>query len=151
MSEPTTSRKRLLAASDVGDFIIRKKIRTKRELYTEANKRKVEGDNSLYNYIMITRDCNVEEMITKAWDLHNAPTEMIQSLTTRMEVIRQAAEQPCQKEECEWLDSALSLLTWNGIPHNKFSLALRTLLEKGRGSVETLCLLVPAIVLKPIY
>lgn len=139
-----TSRKRLLSPSDVGDFIVKKKIKSKLELYTEANKRKAEGETSLYDFIMTTRDCSLEEIISKAWDLHNAPLAFVKSLIPRMDVIREAAGKPCISEECHWLQSALSLLDLNGISHLDFALALRTLLTKGRGKGRNIMLLGPS-------
>ena len=134
-------RKRLLSPSDIGDFIVAKKIYTKKELYTEANKRKTEGEASLYDFIMVTRDCSLEEIITKAWDLHNAPSEFVKSLTPRMDVIRQAATQPCPSPECDWLESALSLLDINGISRLEYAAAFRALLTEGRGKRRNIMLL----------
>lgn len=138
------SRKRTLSPSDVGDFIVRKKIKTKLELYTEANKRKAEGQKSLSDFIMVTRDTTLDEIIHKAWFMNDAPKELIQNLTPRMQVIRDAANQPCEDNGCEWYDRALELLDWNGIDHQEYALAMRTLLIEGRGKRRNLMFLGPS-------
>lgn len=121
-----------LANIDVADFVIKKNISTKVELYAEANKRKEEGECDLAIFLFSKSDKIIAELIQKAWLMKNAQKILSESSKTRMERLEDAYNGECVINGCKWIECALEVLMLNKIEVKVFASSMLDAMRFGR-------------------
>lgn len=151
-----TAKSARLKEGDVATYCRKMNIRTLDELMADGETRRVEGDNSLFSFIFGRTIKSLNEMLTKAWMMHNAVEKVKNLAMPRMTALSLCRDSECL-ESCDglWLTCALDLLKQNNINKYLFAHSIRELLEKGRGKQRNLFLMGPhtsgkTFLLKPL-
>lgn len=140
----------------VSEVILKKRIKTRTELYALAEGQRKEGKVELFNFIVNKNAKKVEELLTTTWEMHNAPKDLSRSKKSRIVILNDCLSEDCV-EGCydEWYHAAIETLCRNEIQVEQFAGAVKTLLEKGRGKFRNILITGPAncgktFVLKPL-
>ena len=128
-----------LANIDVADFVIKKGIKSKTELYAEANKRKEDGECDLALFIYARSEKFIAELIAKAWKMDTAEVTLTDNAKSRMARIEEALSVPCSNE-CTWLDSANEIMQLNGIVIAEYRAAIGGAIRNGRKKYNNIML-----------
>ena len=138
-------RSQRLSSFDVSQIVVAKKITTQTELLAHTNVQKAEGKTDLAEFIVNRGNKVVEEVISTAWEMEEASETLLRSRLTRLEILGEALQNPCN-EQCngQWIDCAKQLLRWKDISQDTFTQAVRNLLEQGRGKFRNILIKGPA-------
>jgi len=87
----------------------------------------------------------LQDVIGNTWKMQGAASDLRRKAVPRMETIATTADGSCA-DGCDgkWLECALEVLTNNHVYPVSFSMALRALLEKGRGKYRNIMIVGPA-------
>ena len=107
-------------------------IKTKQQLYALAETQRKEGKTDLHDFIITKGAKKVSELITTTLELESAPTDLIRSQETLLEILQDTLTQDCI-EGCNnlWYNTAIQTLERNSICISSFCNSIRTLLDKG--------------------
>lgn len=146
-SKAGTSRSSLLTSPinkkltniEVGDYVIKNNIKTITEIFAAAEKRKEEGQCDLAMYLFTRSEKFVKELIGKSWLLKQANSLLLEDEKSRIDMLRDAKNTPCHPQ-CNWLEAALQVLSFNKIDRTFFTESIRDLIENGRGKFRNIML-----------
>ena len=141
VSRNSTTTNRKLSNLEVGDYVTKNNIVSKKQLYAHAEKRKVEGECDLAIYLFSRSDKFIKELICKAWLMKTAGKELTVEAKSRLQRVKEAMEEDCScSPDCPWLPAALELLKLNNIDVKEFARAIYDLMSHGRGKFRNLML-----------
>ena len=87
----------------------------------------------------------MNEAIATAWEMEGAKSKQLRMAKSRLEILEEAANEPCQCEPVlQRKELAVQLLKNNGIAPESFANALKELLHKGRGKYPNIMLTGPS-------
>jgi hypothetical protein len=123
----------------VGDFIVANNITTMQQLFAKADARKQEGESDLANFLFSRTQKTIAELMSKSWLLKQASSEIQRDEITRIEKVRNAAENACV-DGCNgsWLECAIEVLSLYDIELTVFASYIFELLARGRGKFRNL-------------
>ncbi|CAB4020514.1 Hypothetical predicted protein [Paramuricea clavata] len=93
--ERGNQKRRHLSNLEVGDFIVANNITTVQQLFAKADARKQEGESDLANFLFSRTQKTIAELMSKSWLLKQASSEIQRDEITRIEKVRNAAENAC--------------------------------------------------------
>ena len=127
---------------EVGDFVVKHKIRSRVKLLAVAKRQKNEGKLDLANFVFNRNKKQLNDLIDTAWEMENAEEELASTDRDRMQVIYDKADSRCVAgcEDRLWFYCATEVLQNNNIEPNNFAKAIVDLLAKGRGKFRNLLL-----------
>ena len=98
----------------MGDFIVANNITTVQQLFAKADARKQEGESDLANFLFSRTQKTIAELMSKSWLLKQASSEIQRDEITRIEKVRNAAENACV-DGCNgsWFECAIEVLSLN--------------------------------------
>ena len=106
---------------------------------------KNEGKTDLAEFIINRGVKTVNEAIATAWEMEGATSKQLRMAKSRLQILEEAANEPCQCEPVlQWKELAVQLLKNNGIAPESFANAMKELLHKGRGKYRNIMLTGPA-------
>ena len=149
-------KKQKLDSHDVCTYIRDENIRTVDELLADAETRRLDGDDTLCRYVFSRNIKSLGEQIDLVWRMAGSVAKVKSLKTPRMEKLISASQESCATDCDElWLRTAVNLFEINGLNPMDFAIAVRALLEKGRGKHRNLFLLGPGnsgktFLLKPL-
>ena len=76
-----------------------KQIKTRTELLALASTRKADGKTDLAEFVVNRGNKVVEEVIATAWEMEKASEALHRKRMTRLEILENALEDPCN-EQC---------------------------------------------------
>jgi hypothetical protein len=134
-----------LTAFDVGEIVIRKKIKNRLELMALCQAQKAEGKTDLAEFVFNRGKKVVEETISTAWEMEGAQAALDRAQMRRLEILNTVRNSPCIPE-CggQWYEQARNILARNGIAEAVFGDAVVTLLREGRGKYKNILITGPA-------
>lgn len=146
---------RKLTPLDVGDYVIKKNISCKKQLYAEAAKRKEQGECDLAAFMFSKTEKYLAELIFKAWTMKNAEKELSDDSKSRMTRLEEAQNGQCVITDCRWLECAMEVLNNNKIDHKAFGAAVLQSLRYGRQKFRNIMIVGPSntgksFLLKPL-
>ena len=103
-----------------------------------AEQQKKVGKLELYSYIINRNTKKIDEIINTTWDIRNSIRELERSKKSRLDILSEYLEEDCVLGcNNKWLEAAINTIQNNDIDVNSFASAVKLLLEKGRGKMET--------------
>lgn len=129
-----TPKAKRLSPLEVGVLICDREFRSPVELRKLAEEQRREGKTDLAEFCINRTNQRLEDLFESAWGLREASQVLEKKSRKRMDVIRQAATEPCEPD-CggRWLNMAREVLEKNKIHEVIFAHTLREALTKGRG------------------
>lgn len=125
-----------MSPQEVQAIIINYELKTDLQLCAFAEEQESEGKDDLSKWILARPSKKKrEEVIETVWYKHNAPAQLARQKKTRIELLRERKAGVCV-DGCvdkAWFRLALATLANNQIGSTEFAVAVRELLEKGRG------------------
>lgn len=117
-----------------------------------------EGHTSLMEFISNTSEKKYRELITKVWKAKDAKKQVASRLTSRMDKVQAALNEPCVPQcgdDEVWLEMAREVLHTNGVNAFVFAAAVRNLLRVGRSKKNNILITGPTdcaktFVLRPL-
>ena len=144
--QPKKQKKRKrLSAFEFSQIIVEKGLKNRTDALAFALMQKNEGKTELAEFIINRGVKTVNEAIATAWEMEGAKSKQLRMAKSRLEILEEAANEPCQcKPVLQWKELAVQLLKNNGIAPESFANALKELLHKGRGKYRNIMLTGPA-------
>ena len=134
-----------LSNFEVSQIVVTKGIKTRTELLAHASVQNAEGKTDLAEFIVNRGTKVVQEVIATAWEMEEASDTLNRSQMSRLEILEEVLQTPCKKNcNGQWLQCAKQLLEWNDISEERFTLAVRDLLQQGRGKFRNVLIKGPA-------
>ena len=124
----------------VSEFIVKHNIHSNLELFNFAEQRKEAGEMDLAKYLLARNVKQVDELIGKTWLLKTAGGKLARENTSRIDLIKEAAQKDCAVPDCLWLASAMEVLQFSNINAIDFANHLYDSLDKGRGKFRNIIL-----------
>ena len=139
-------KRRRLSNLEVSEILLQNEIKREVELLALANEQKAEGKKDLAEYVFGKSEKGLQELIATTWKMNEAMSAIQRESRSRMETIRNQAENGNCVEGCagEWLTCANEVLKQNNVHPYVFAAALRDLLLKGRGKFRNIIIVGPA-------
>ena len=148
-------RKKKIDALEVSEIILRNEIKSKTELLHLAKIQKEEGKTGLALYVLQHTD-KVQKITDTTWEMEHSGGSLKRRKISRTDILKSFCSSECL-DGCggEWLRCAKITLQKNNLPKNKFSTAIISALEHGRGKGRNILIVGPAncgktFILKPL-
>ena len=144
--QPKKQKKRKrLSAFEFSQIIVEKGLKNRTDALAFAFMQKNEGKTDLAEFIINRGVKTVNEAIATAWEMEGAKSKQLRMAKSRLQILEEAANEPCQCEPVlQWKELAVQLLNNNGIAPESFANAMKELLHKGRGNYRNIMLTGPA-------
>jgi len=138
-------KRKRLTNENVAKFMVDEKIKTEQELFAIANKRKSDGENDLYAFILAKSPKNLCDLVQTTWRLEDAPVEVERSSKSRWDLIRQINSSGACVEGCggKWFRNARQVLVNNKVNMYYFACAMRHAIKKGRQKNQNILIVGP--------
>ena len=133
-----------LSNIDVSEFITKHEIKDQTSLLAMANEQNEQGKKDLAQYVLSRSSRSLDELLQQTWKMKEASKIIHRKSQSRMHIIREVSVTNCT-EGCEgqWLECAKEVLINNKIHPVVYAMAMKQLLECGRGKYRNLLLVGP--------
>ena len=138
------NKRKRLSAFEFSQIIVEKGLKNRTDALAFAFMQKNEGKTDLAEFIINRGVKTVNEAIATAWEMEGATSKQLRTAKSRLQILEEAANEPCQCEPVlQWKELAVQLLKNNGIAPESFANAMKELLHKGRGKYRNIMLTGP--------
>ena len=143
--KPKEKKVRRLSNLDVSEFLVANDIKCEIELFAKASEQKDAGKKDLANFLVSRSPKLLQDLIATTWKMQSAMKQIQRKSQSRMEVIRKHASEECVSGcKGDWLECAQEVLRNNAVHPIVFAVAMRELLNKGRGKFRNIMIVGPA-------
>jgi len=137
-------KRKRLSTFDLGEIVVRKKIRNRLQLLAYCDAQKKEGKTDLAEMVFNRGVKAIDYAIALAWEMEGAQVALDRLKMRRLDILREARGSECVAEcNGEWLPQARDILNRNGIEERAFCNAVVSLLREGRGKFRNILITGP--------
>ena len=145
MPTKKAKKRKRLSAFEFSQIIVEKGLKNRTDALAFAFMQKNEGKTDLAEFIINRGVKTVNEAIATAWEMEGATSKQLRMAKSRLQILEEAANEPCQCEPVlQWKELAVQLLKNSGIAPESFANAMKELLRKERGKYRNIMLTGPA-------
>ena len=144
-STEKVGRSKRLKPYDVSKLIREKGLKTRLELMALATAQESDGKTDLIEYITNRGSKHVNELLSLSSELSGAQEKYERSTKTRLEILSEHLNEPCEPEcDEQWLTAAIEIMNRNEIMISAFAGSLFNALKDGRGKYRNIFIHGPA-------
>ena len=144
-------KKKRLTSFEVSEIVVEKNLRDRTELLAYANMQKRGGKTDLTEFVVNRGTKALNEVISNAWDMHNAEEMLRRRGKSRADILREASIEECVNQRGNGNDVLWNSFATTICAHNNSAQAFTNCSRMGEESTETSCLPVQQIVVRLSY